>query len=1181
MTSIISDESQWESSPQNLILNQKSLIGVSSLIELPLPTVGSRTIKLENYPVGSDYANRAGCKQQRYTSWDCCSRSYVACITVGEITQDTTRRRRSAEEVVPEFPPPPDTPTQAELDSMEAADRRMLKAGKRVFYRAIGVPITSSQVHQVKYRSLLLRSGVPEDTPLPEDEEEGAVGGSASDEGANAAVALGITEGTQTASLPVIMARGLSPRRHPGTRIERSPKEQQQPQKPKGVQAKPESVAAPKPEPLTSTNVEDVGRTPKSYNQNEVLALLNKWSEDPNIQAFGPHTIRYLAGSIKQVVKDGKVKTAYIPPKSDPTLPQPVLGHSNAGAVKDWKQVYCDTLPVFVVNVGSWRRSDNETTPFSAFFNSVVARLSNPQAEGALGSVIRAPGVRSGSAAFTLAQGLRRNTNTIREEAPLVRLGCIITSLDRSCYRTEIIYQRCVRGWEAKKYLGCVISESVRVSDGKVVAVPVDLFCAIAVGKLPGVTTSYIDEGKVFNIADLDSTWTCVPVDSRDLTSPYLVAYIQSFLTSEYWSGRVNHVYEGVAKPPSGTGSTKSVTYSIMPASNSVHIPGPKHVCLVLLDNMDSDKPISFKIRGKEVPVYRGEEIPVARLGSWSEIWGSYFNTENALDIGADCTLAFNEIGKNLAVGNTVATSLAIVAHLYCRLYQGVGINTNHKKDYDVDEPVIGGWSWFEDGKLSPSAPYKCDYFDVTMSDLSPCRRRLIGYNFSAISPFARAADSVILTERVSTAAGVNCCFWAGSRPFSEWGSTKINTCDSIVRVSIRYGLVVTTEYNLPFETPSGLAGWVHMHSLALACQVGTMFSQNNIDLGLWLGFYMEMEDLKGPVLMMELIKTMSQDYLSWFDLKRLYRSWEQWDYEVISNYYGVDPFDADEWFWSHFPLPAHLLLQWQKKVNAQDYTFPKSLSYLFYGGENLLAVGLPVDGKDARMLTSHTIDFLRYNPIVLATDLGGQKKPLFAWVDQYSWVTCRATVTGYLPDYSEYLESSVLVLPMVANTSALMSPREMYVLGSSNTLNVGAMRETSTSPLEFPDPISLQDIINAAKNYILHPLMSAAAGYLTGGMPGAVIAGGSRIAGQVISDLSAKPSEAKEVMKAVAEKAPVMAEQINKERERLQKEEASKQAHSLLSSPTVGHMSNEPLPPPVVPSAPPAATVGTALDLA
>lgn len=1202
MTSIISDNSEWETSPQNLILSQKSLTGVSSLIEVPIQTVGSRTIRLEDYPAGTDTASRPGCKQQRYTSWDCCSRSYVACITVGDAPEPSTRKHRSIEENPAPYPPPPDTPTEQELAQMTGADRRTLKSGTKAFYRLAGGLLTPAQLQQTKYRKLLTRSGarsssssvselIESGTTLSKvltgsdpagDPESGlldeAAGFSAptlsplhpNEKGAQTSEVFQ-SVGSQTASAatpPDCEPLDEKDRTRRAAQQNQPPPTQKKPSSPtplKVVSTTTSNSTIPEPSPTAGTDIE---------------RALDKWVKDPALSVFGQNTVKFLAGSIKQVVKDGKITSVYTDPhKFVPTIPQTTSAPAHSSLLPGTKLLYSDTLPVFVVNVGSWRKGDSDNTPFSPYFNSILARLSNPQAEGALGAMIRAPSIRAGAAALTLAQGLRRNTNTVREEASLVRLGCIITSLDQSCYSTEIIYQRFVRGWEPKKYLGCTIYNTAPISDGKILAIPVDLFCSMIVGKMPGVTTSSIDKAGIFSMATMDFSWTCVPVSSTDLTSSYLVPYIQSFLTSEYWAGRVNHHYEGVAKSPDGKGKNKNVTYSIMPATSSVHIPGPKHVCLVLLDNTETDNPDYFKILGVKVPIFKGTEISPSNLGSWSEIWSAYYKTENAFSIAADSTLAFNEVSKHLAIGNTEATALAIIAHLYCRLYQGLGISTDGKRSYDPSETVIGGWSWFPDTKTSKDSPYKYDYFDVSGDDLSPCRRRIIGYNFSAISPFARAADSVILTVRENTTSGLSCVYWSGPKPMSTWGSTNVNTCDSIVRVSIRYGLVITTEYTLLYDTPAGLSGWIHMHSLALACQTCTMFSQNNIDLGLWLGFYMEMEDMKGPAIVGDLVKLMSQDYLRWFNLKSMYRTWSQWDYNVLSEYYGIDPFNPDGWFWSHFPLPAHLLIQWQKKVDAQDSNFPKALSYLWYQGKTILGINLPTDCKDSRMLSSHTIDFLRYSPIVIATNQEGCKTPIFAWVDQYSALSCNMTVTGVVPDYSEYLESSVLVCPMVYNTSAIMPPRELIVLDSNDALGVGALRETAVSALVFPDPFSLSDIISAAKNYLLYPLANAAMGYLTGGVPGAVIAGGSRLIGQAVSDLGIKHSTAKDVISKVADKSQEIAKHVDEEKVRARNEEREAQARAQLTSPTTGAMANVPLPPPVVPADPPPATVGSALD--
>ena len=119
--------------------------------------------------------------------------------------------------------------------------------------------------------------------------------------------------------------------------------------------------------------------------------------------------------------------------------------------------------------------------------------------------------------------------------------------------------------------------------------------------------------------------------------------------------------------------------------------------------------------------------------------------------------------------------------------------------------------------------------------------------------------------------------------------------------------------------------------------------------------------------------------------------------------------------------------------------------------------------------------------------------------------------------------------------------------------------------------PTTLDKIIEAAKNYVLYPAPSAAGGYLSGGVPGAVVSRGSHQVGQAIKDIF--PTQTSQVTKIVQDTAAAVASVIkNIEAEQKKQDENvqrtppvhSQTQHKVTSSPVVIPLPLSEMPPPI-----------------
>ncbi|CAG4957148.1 unnamed protein product [Parnassius apollo] len=98
-----------------------------------------------------------------------------------------------------------------------------------------------------------------------------------------------------------------------------------------------------------------------------------------------------------------------------------------------------------------------------------------------------------------------------------------------------------------------------------------------------------------------------------------------------------------------------------------------------------------------------------------------------------------------------------------------------------------------------------------------------------------------------------------------------------------------------------------------------------------------------------------------------------------------------------------------------------------------------------------------------------------------------------------------------------IIEPRRLYILFSRMDSSNSDMTAIKVTDIQYPDPISLDSIISAAKNYLVYPALSAMLGFITGGPTGAVVAGASHVISKDVKDLV--PTQHLDVVKEVLER--------------------------------------------------------------
>lgn len=786
--------------------------------------------------------------------------------------------------------------------------------------------------------------------------------------------------------------------------------------------------------------------------------------------------------------------------------------------------IFSDSLPVRSFSVSHYPsdREIGEPIPYTPTYTTFQQRLNDPASSGALGQTLRSPSARDATSIAALTKYLSRGASSLREIAPLVRLASIATSLSSPNYSSEIIHYRFTRDFvpDPTTFKIEIAPPPPNANIRSVaIAMPLDIFTAWTTQKTQDPFPPTHSASSVFTPSNIDAAWTAVPIRSETYSSPWLTAYTASFLSSEFWNGRVNWSISGNSV---SNDKSKQVptTAHYMPSTSSVYIPGPTNIVYVLIDSTSSGVPPAITLPGStsRIPVFFGTTFggnvnPV----NFVPVFDQWFTTDNAPSIPTLCNEAFYEVNKSLAIENTADLALSVVAETYATLYPGLGIAPHpDSPSYDFATPAHGAWKITQEETIDANSRVLCSHLAyLSYPETTRSRRRMVGYNFSALSSLHRPPSACTLTRPSPTDLRV----WAGRRPDYNTPTNNVTTMDSIARVAVACNLISTTEHVLRFSNGAALAGWVHMLSGALAAQTAMFLAQNNFCLRSWTGYDTFSDRIYGRDAVCSALDACSAGMFKPYYMSDTAHGWPEWDVDQISDYFCLDPFTDHQWL-SHSPLPAVFTLQWIKKMRHSWGNRPKPFHFN-HRNVTHLAIKLTETSGEYRLLSTTTIDFDRYAPLVLFQPESLALTHTMTWVDSYSHFTIAAS-TQYVAPPKSYLSSSTFILPPVSTGIELTADLNLYVLNSNILLPEDAARDIRVSSILYPDPVDLRSILAAAKNYLLYPALSGLAGFLTGGPAGGLIAAGSHLASNLISNLpdSKSKAAAQSVVNAATEHA-------------------------------------------------------------
>nr|UHR49804.1 MAG: hypothetical protein [Sanya orius sauteri totivirus 2] len=768
-----------------------------------------------------------------------------------------------------------------------------------------------------------------------------------------------------------------------------------------------------------------------------------------------------------------------------------------------------NTIPVRCVQSTSWKTDEqlSQSIPYSAIYTSIVQRLNDPSATGALGALARGPSIRDGTSLISLAAHLANDTGSVMEIAPVVRATCMGLSVASECYDTDPIQYRVFRNFSRTGVTATNIymPETAPVSCN-IMAVGVDLFTSFMIDK-----TGPLDQAGDYKYQNADVTWTAVPVRAAMMNQFYVVPYIASFITSELWAGRTSFNIGGNYNLSNGTNVAAEI--NLLPCANNVYIPGPTDILLVLLDSSSTFAQGNLTIMGTQVPLYGGAPVnPVP----FTAMFNDWFKETNVGRIPMDCAVAVNTISSMLGVENSTNLGLSIAAELYGCQFNGINIpivaSSTGPPAPDYSKPGGGAYRIdTQDAPMQTGSPITAKGVAANASQITPL---ITSYNFTGISPWCLPPTGMVKTKSVTVDTDTY-PVWAQAVPDYYSFNYTATTVNSVARIAIAMQLVITTELSIKFNYGGGFSTWMHMLSGALCAQASTIFSSTNINLSIWTGYNITEDEVFSTQYMMEAIKVATNGIANFQKYQQLVNTWTGFDPALISRYFGLPVFDDPNWL-SYHPLPFYYAIQWLQKHKSIEGTAPAHVVNWYH--DRLSRMGLLIDEttRDYRPMITGSPNIQTYCPIITAETIQEPElKHMDMWIDEFSFISnisAKNTSTGK----PRLLTSQFFVLSPVDSGLAYTPGLKIYVYNSAYENFSPERRDAVFSPLMYPDPPTLKEIVEGAKHWLLYPGLSALAGFVTGGPAGAAIAGGSHLAKNVLDKIVSDPDQKQQISEAI-----------------------------------------------------------------
>lgn len=728
--------------------------------------------------------------------------------------------------------------------------------------------------------------------------------------------------------------------------------------------------------------------------------------------------------------------------------------------------------------------------------------------------------MRDGASVIGLAKYLKTNSESAKEVAAMVRVLCLGASCEVNLYACDPTIYKPIRRFNvvsgSKGYTKMTINKPTwKLPDCKIIAVPLSSAIAIALNK----TSNNQPAG--FSYGDMDVTWTMIPIRQSALLNRWVLEYIIAHLDSCLWNGVVNWNVVGTYLDDKWE-NYLDANLCLIPNANSVRIPGPTNVMLVLIDCTDESKPAQIMLGGSSVPVWnystnsKNTPIPV----NLTQIWQNRFKTGSEAEICNNCASAFNEMCVKSS-GDTCGRALSLASEMMLGNYPGMMADidfgeTPGTATTDYGTTPKGSWAWKAGSIDKKDGTIKANEWLTEDRDgtNTTWREKLIGFNFSVSTPYHRIPTGLTKINYVANTDTTTNKYtslsitWSGSG-FADDTKTTTNvtglpgyqcsSTSSLMRLAIACGLVDTTHQGYIMKSGMGMCNWLNMCGVAIALSTSNFLTSNDIDLRTWMGWKTTVSVTHASSVMQKMLDVVTANTVSWVDMEYLIGSEAEWDWSEIKTYYTLDPLTNNKWG-SYSPWPVHAFIQWAEKLQILPALPGMALdNYVTQTGDQILGLILKHTDRQWKSIALATPDFVRYAPQLYAEIVGSKPTMMGMWIDQWAYDSC---IRLNRRAETQYLTSNTPAMSIFNQDYITARPNLHLITGSRLNYHGAAHKLMRTSPIQYPDPPGFEDFWRAARDYVIIPALAGGAGFVTGGPVGAVAGAGGALVSQIAHDI-------------------------------------------------------------------------------
>lgn len=773
-----------------------------------------------------------------------------------------------------------------------------------------------------------------------------------------------------------------------------------------------------------------------------------------------------------------------------------------------------------------------QTVPYSVIYRSFEARLSDPTNVGTLGAVVRSAMVRDSPAMLALTKSIRLNPGSIMDVAPIVRLLSMMIPLDvYLADRDPTPSEYLINVSATQTVVQITPKPRAQFPLGQMTIMPLDIFTAFMSNVL--YDPAFINAE--FHPNRCDIIWTAIPITTRILNSDCMLPYIMSFLDSDYYHGTVNWYRRLVATQIGAHDMTMNPlnTMITMPSLNTLWVPGCRSAILVVVDDSSlQSNAQGIQIGNANVPIWRATAAmqPV----DLTNIWMDYWQTANIQRIRKEATNAYREIATKLATLNTCSLALSIVADAHLCMRPGYMVQTNPAPAINYNLwgiQMAGAWVYMQERPQNIERLPIDDSCALQAQVVDQPSLAFTGANEEQYEDATDGFNEAGLTAHHMTASGygpIIPTYAQNQRDAQHLQNVYLDnvqrnyinlynlpTSSSLMRVSIRAGLIDTYTDSILFQTPCAVSQWIHMLSVAQAANTSSFLCSNNITTANWAGFHTYFDDMFLTQLMKDAKDSLFNGFINHIQIyeKAQLSGWQQhyWNPEDVIQRYGIDLRTSIDWM-SSSPVPVHLTMQWLAKLKMDMYPSIPEPMFERINPVNVSLLPIHRDTGITKLVLYSTIDFMRYQPIMIY--MSENTVVMGMWVSNFNATSNRYAGAQTITSMS-YLESTTTTMTPARIDLPYVKEDKLYVYNSSAMHKDSNYTNIRVSDIILPDPPSFESILTAAKNYVLGPATAGLMGMLAAGPPGAVIGAGSDLARQAITDVLKHRKQNEEVKQA------------------------------------------------------------------